>query len=169
MYNRVFDYINENGLLYKFQFGFQKGRDTSMALIMLIDKISEALDKGELAIGVFLDFSKAFDTVDYNILIHKLNLYGIKGVYNNWFKNYLSDRKQFVTYNSVKSEPRLIKCGVPQGSILGPLLFLLYVNDILSILFADASNMFIIGKDINEMCTKINNALIKDRGMVKLQ
>ena len=69
MYNRLINFINENKLLYKFQFGFQKGKSTSMALIMLIDKISEALDKGELAIGVFLDFSKAFDTVDHNMLI----------------------------------------------------------------------------------------------------
>ena len=166
MYNRLIDYINENKLLYKLQFGFQKGKDTSMALIMLVDKISEALDKGELAIGVFLDFSKAFDTVDHDILIDKLEYYGIKGVSNDWFKNYLSNRKQFVTYNSIKSDALSIKCGVPQGSILGPLLFLLYINDLsivskdlFSILFADDSNMFIIGKDINDMCVKMNNAL----------
>ena len=79
MYNRLIDYINENKLLYKFQFGFQKGKSTYMALIMLVDKISEALDKGELVIGVFLDFSKAFDTVDHDILIEKLDIYGIRG------------------------------------------------------------------------------------------
>ena len=153
MYNRLIDFINENKLLYKFQFGFQKGKSTNMALIMLIDKISEALDKGELAIGVFLDFSKAFDTVDHDILTRKLDLYGIKGIYNDWFKNYLDNRKQYVTYNSAKSESQVIKCGVPQGSILGPLLFLLYINDLstvsddlFSILFADDSNMFIVGK-----------------------
>ena len=94
MYNRLIDFINENKLLYKFQFGFQKGKSTNMALITLIDKLSEALDKGELAIGVFLDFSKAFDTVDHKILTQKLDLYGIKGIYNNWFKNYLENRKQ---------------------------------------------------------------------------
>ena len=166
MYNRLIDYINENKLLYKLQFGFQKGRDTSMALLMLVDKISEALDKGELAIGVFLDFSKAFDTVDHDILMNKLDIYGIKGIPNKWFKNYLTNRTQYVTYNSVKSDSLSIKCGVPQGSILGPLLFLLYINDLstvsnvlFSILFADDSNMFIIGKNINEMCNKMNIAL----------
>ena len=166
MYNRLFSYINENQLLYKLQFGFQKEKSTSMALIMLVDKISEALDKGDLAIGVFLDFSKAFDTVDHQILLQKLELYGIKGIYNDWFKSYLENRTQYVTYNGVKSDPQIIKYGVPQGSILGPLLFLLYINDIstvsnelFSILFADDSNMFVIGKDLQEMSLKMNNAL----------
>ena len=166
MYNRLFDFINENRLLYKYQFGFQKGKSTSMALIMLVDRISEALEKGEYVIGVFLDFSKAFDTVDHQILIEKLKLYGINGTEIEWFKDYLHNRTQYVTYNGEKSTSRHITCGVPQGSILGPLLFLIYINDLstvskdlFSILFADDSNMFIAGKNINDLSSKMNLAL----------
>ena len=154
MYNRLICYINENKLLYKLQFGFQNGKSTEMALIILMDNISEALDRGECVIGVFLDFSKAFDTVDHLILKMKLNKYGIKGTQLKWFEDYMNDRKQYVTYNnSAKSKSQTIKCGVPQGSILGSLLFLIYINDLstvseacLPILFAENTNIFITGK-----------------------
>ena len=114
MYNRLIEFINENGLLYKYQFGFQKGKSTSMALVTLIDKITDITLK--------------------------------------WFKDYLSYRIQYVTYNGIKSMTDIIKCGVPQGSILGPLLFLMYINDLcqvsefcLPLLFADDTNLFITG------------------------
>ena len=103
MYNRLLKYINDNNLLHRYQFGFQKGKSTHMALIVLIDKISEALEKGDCVVGIFLDFSKAFDTVDHTILLQKLNFYGLKGTILSWFENYLSNRKQYVTYNSIKS------------------------------------------------------------------
>ena len=171
MYNRLIDYINENQILYKYQFGFQKGKSTYMALIVLLDKISAALDNGDYVIGVFLDFSKAFDTVDHKILLQKLDFYGIKGVTYNWFEDYLRERKQYVTYNAITSDMEVIKCGVPQGSILGPLLFLLYINDLATvtnacfpILFADDTNVFITGKSMEEMCTKMNDELEKIQG-----
>ena len=128
MYNRLILYINRHGLLYEYQFGFQKGKSTHMALITLIDKITEALDQGELVIGIFLDFSKAFDTVDHGILHQKRELFGVQDNALKWFDNYLSNRLQYVTYNNVKSDKENVKCGVPQGSILDPLLFLLYIT-----------------------------------------
>ena len=168
MYNRLLKYINDNNLLYKYQFGFQKGRSTHMALIILIDKISEALENGDCVIGIFLDFSKAFDTVDHIILLQKMYLYGIQDTTLSWFENYLSNRKQYVTYNGIKSQTEKINCGVPQGSILGPLLFLIYINDLstvseacMSILFADDTNMFFTGKNLKTMATVINEELIR--------
>ena len=124
MYNRLIQYINENRLLYKYQFGFQRGKSTHMALIVLLDQISEALDRGECVTGVFRDFSKAFDTVDHSILLRKMQKYGIQGLALRWFEGYLHGRKQYYSY---KSNQEAIKCGVPQGSILGPLIFLIYI------------------------------------------
>ena len=168
LYNRLLKFINDNDLLYKYQFGFQKGRSTHMALIILINKISEALENGDCVIGIFLDFSKAFDTVDHIILLQKLYFYGIQDITLSWFENYLSNRKQYVTYNGNKSKTEKINCGVPQGSILGPLLFLIYINDLstvsgasMSILFADDTNMFFTGKNPQKMATVINEELTK--------
>ena len=134
-----------------------------------MDHISEALDRGECVIGVFLDFSKAFDTVDHSILKMKLNKYRIKGTQLKWFEDYINDRKQYITYNnSAKSKSQTIKCGVPQGSILGPLLFLIYINDLstvseacLPILFADDTNILITGINIDVMCQQLNDDLEK--------
>ena len=104
-----------------------------MALTTLVDRISNALDKSEYFIGVFLDFSKAFDTVNFETLYSKLECYGIRGAALEWIKNYLYERKQFVVFDEQKSDMLKIQCGVPQRSILGPLLFLLYVNDIANV------------------------------------
>ena len=168
MYNRLIMFVTNNDLLYKYQFGFQRGKSTYMALLLLVDKITEALDKGECVVGIFLDFSKTFDTVNHDILLQKLSLYGIQDIALTWFKDYLHNRTQYVTYNSIKSIKQKITCGVPQGSILGPLLFSLYVNDLAtvsnafwSVLFADDNSLFISGKDPEVMCDAINNDLAK--------
>ena len=101
-----------------------------MALLTFTDQITRALDEGKIVIGIYLDFSKAFDTVNHDILNIKLEHYGIRGVVLQWFSDYLKNREQFVVYNGTTSKSMNIKCGMPQGSILGPILFLLYINDI---------------------------------------
>ena len=163
IYNRIFEYLEKHEILYENQFGFRKGRSTNMALTILIDKLHTAMDHNFFSLGVYLDLSKAFDTVDHSILLQKLQFYGIRGVAFNWLKNYLSDRQQYVVYNGVKSDMGKINCGVPQGSILGPLLFLLYVNDMHNacrssfiMLFADDTNIFVSGKSILEIEQTIN-------------
>ena len=157
MYNRLLKFINDKDSLYKYQFGFQKGRSTHMALIILIDKISEALENGDCVIVIFLAFSTVFDTVDHIILLQKLYLYGKQDVTLSWFENHLSNRKQYVSYTGNKSKTEKINFVVPQGSIIGPLLFLIYINDLstvsgacMSILFADNANMFFTGKNLQK-------------------
>ena len=124
-----------------------------MALMIMVDNITKALDNNEYAVGIFLDVQKAFDTVDHKILLDKLHVYGVRSVALDWFHSYLQDRQQYVYYNKCACERKTIKCGVPQGSILGPLLFILYINDLanvsptfLTLLFADDTNLFISNK-----------------------
>ena len=153
IYNRIINYLNDFNVLCDNQYGFRKNRSPSLALIDLCDKISSAFDRREHAIGVFLDLSKAFDTVNHVILFDKLEHYGIRGLALEWVKSYFSERKQFVEFNNVRSSPQGISCGVPQGSILWPLFFILYVNDLNNasmldaILFADDTNLFISHND----------------------
>ena len=168
MYNRLIAFLENFDILFENQFGFRKLHSSYMALMVLTDKLIRSLENGEFVIGVYLDFSKAFDTVDHEILLSKLSHYGIRGNCLNWFQSYLSNRKQFVTYNGVSSPVNRITCGVPQGSILGPLLFLLYINDLgnmcsstTSILFADDTNIFKIGNNLKEMEDELNSELSK--------
>ena len=130
MYNRLYKFLETNNLIYSLQFGFRQKHSTSHALIHLTDKIREQLDKGNFASGIFVDFQKAFDTVDYQILIQKLNYYDIRGIVNNWFSSYLQNRTQFVSINGFDPDVNTICCGVPQVSLLGPLRFLIYINDL---------------------------------------
>ena len=168
MFDRVYDYLITLRILYEFQFGFQKNKSTYMALISLTDKLTEALEKGDVGVGIFIDFRKAFDTVNHKILLDKLYHYGIRGVPLNWFQSYLIGRKQCVEFNNVTSNVQDMKCGVPQGSNLGPLLFLLYINDLafvspelFAILFADDSIFFCTGSDLSSVINIVNHELCK--------
>ena len=114
-------------ILFDNQYGFRKHHSTALALIHLNDKLSSAIDNKKFTIGVFIDLSKAFDTVNHEILLAKLHHYEVRGTSLKWFESYLSDREQFVNYNGYSSSHKKVKCEVPQGSILGPLLFLILV------------------------------------------
>ena len=133
VYTQVYDYLDENKLLYSSQYGFRKKHSTELAAIELTDKIFNHLDNKKTPLAIFIDLSKAFDTIDHQILLDKLKYYGIKGTALNWFTSYLSERTQYVQYKDQSSSKSQITTGVPQGSILGPLLFIIYVNDIKNI------------------------------------
>ncbi|MEE4247207.1 MAG: reverse transcriptase family protein [Kangiellaceae bacterium] len=166
MYSRLMSFIKRSNLLYSYQFGFRKNHGANMALITTVDRILQAHERGEIVIGLFLDFQKAFDTVDHEILLNKLSIYGMRGVAHKWLTSYLNQRNQQVLFFSGSSSNQTISHGVPQGSILGPLLFLLYVNDMANvsnllffILFADDTNVFISGRDLDSLIDVINAEL----------
>ena len=165
MYKRLHQYLERKEILYYKQFGFRTSYSTTYALLSIVDKINEAIDHHDYACGVFLDLSKAFDTVNHDILIKKLEFYGVRGLANKWFSSYLSNRRQFVCVDNISDE-LTISCGVPQGSVLGPLLFLIYVNDFANCskllefhLFADDSNLFYKSNSLLTLQTNLNEEL----------
>lgn len=149
MFNQINTYFSSHNLYYNGQYGFRDKHSTQLAALELIDRISQELDQGMTPINVYLDLSKAFDTLDHNILLSKLQFYGFRNSALEFCKSYLSNRKQFVQINNAKSSEADITMGVPQGSILGPLLFIIYMNDIIRssnsfkfIMFADDTTLF---------------------------
>ena len=130
VYNQLFTYFQKNRLLHNGQYGFRMNHSTELAAIELADRILKDIDNKKLSLAIYMDLSKAFDTLDHNILIKKLQYYGVIGTPLNWFQSYLTDRTQYVEVNNESSSLQTILTAVPQGSILGPLLFLIYMNDI---------------------------------------
>ena len=161
------EFAEQYNTLYRCQFEFRKNHSTSHALIHLMNRISSAIDQRETTVGVFLDLSKAFDTLDHQILFTKLEHYGIRDVALQWIKSYFSCRQQFVQINQTCSSMQTIKCGVPQGSILGPLFFILYINDLPKaskltelLLFADDTSIFFSHSNPNYLENVLNNELL---------
>ena len=115
MYKRLYNHLLKQNILYCKQFGFQQGHSTEHAILQLIDQVNDNFEKNYFNLGVFIDLSKAFDTVDHQILIYKLKNYGIEGNNLNWFKNYLQNRKQYLILNKYETSFGSIKCGVPQS------------------------------------------------------
>ena len=126
--NVLYKYLTENNLLCCKQFGFQKGHSPEHAIFQLVEQINQCFGKNEFTLGVFVDLCKAFDTADHQILLKKLEYYGIAGNNLRWFANYLKDRKQTTSFEHNSTKKATVTCSVPQRSILGPSLFLLYVN-----------------------------------------
>ncbi len=167
MYNYLIDFIDDNQILHNCQFGFRSKHSTQHAIVTLVEKVSKALDNNKIVVGVFLDLKKAFDTVNHQILLRKLEKIGVRGTPLLWLKSYLTNRKQYVSFQNHKSETKYITCGVPQGSVLGPLLFIIYINDLpkvtkslYSILFADDTNLFLEGSSYKEIIAKLNPELV---------
>ena len=151
MFKRLYNFLEKYKCIYNLQFGFRQQHSTNHAMLGITQKIQEAINNDQFAIGIFIDLQKAFDTVNHNILLNKLQHYGVRGTLNQWFQSYLSNRQQFVSLNGCKSDILTTKHGVPQGSVLGPLLFLLYINDLHVCIqnsstfhFADDTNLLFI-------------------------
>ena len=166
--SRLTTYLELHEIVYPNQFGFRSGYSTSHSLISIIETIRKTLDSNKYDCGVFIDLKKAFDTVNHEILLQKLEHYGIREEALSWFQSYLTNRKQYVYLNGTCSEMRSISCGVPQGSVLGPLLFLIYINDLSNIskklkfyLFADDTNLFLESDDLSMLGRTMNKELEK--------
>ena len=149
LFEKLYNYFHENQLFYASQYGFRKMHSTELAALELTDRILKDIDERNVSLAIFMDLSKAFDTLDHQILLTKLNFYGIGRLALDWFSSYLTGRKQYVEVDGVKSGLLPLSTGVLQGSILGPLLFLIYMNDIPNanedfkyILYADDTTLF---------------------------
>ena len=165
MHNRLIGFLEGKQILYYKQFRFKRDFSTNHAILTLLKSIQKALADGQFACGIFIDLEKAFGTVSQDILLEKLNYYCIKGIENDWFRSYLSDRTQFVSINGFDSDYKTVKYGVPQGSVLGPLLFLIFISN-LNIAIKNSKTFYFADDtcllNIKDSFKKINKAVNKD-------
>ena len=168
-YRQLYEYLELNSFLDANQYGFRAKKSTTHAMLNYLQYLFNNLDSGNLILSIFLDFRKAFDCVNHEILLSKLQIYGIRGKAFDWFRSYLDNRKQYVCINDCESNLKNIQCGVPQGSILGPLLFLIFINDITKssnlfkfVLYADDSTLStcIRENELGKYSKIINNELV---------
>ena len=158
-HSRLYQFFEENNMFYDLQFGFRKKHSTDHALLSITENIKSKIDNRNLTCGIFIDLEKAFDTVNHRILLKKLEYYGIKGTANHWLCDYLTGRKQRVKIDNTFSDYQGITCGVPQGSILGPLLFLIYINDMHKA--AKFCTLYHFADDTNLICSDKNAKLLR--------
>ena len=166
MHQKLNQFLEYNECFYPHQYGFRLNISTNNALMFIIEKIQTRLDDNEFAAGVFVDMKKAFDTVDHEILIGKLEHYGVRGTAKDWFCSHLANRKQFVSINNHNSVIQTILTGVPEGSVLGPLVFLIDINDLHNCIkysrtyrFADDKNILCSDKSLYTSTNKVNRDL----------
>jgi hypothetical protein len=167
MCNRLTMYLESNNLISKHQFGFRKKHSTVHPILHLLNAVSEASSRKKYTLAIFCDLRKAFDTCDHGILIKKLRKMGVRGPELDWFVSYLDGRMQFVSINGIDSEKLEVRKGVPQGSILGPLLFLIYINDLpecsllITLLFADDTTLLASGDNLLDLILFVNSEFQK--------
>ena len=167
MSNRLVIYLEKYNILYKHQYGFHSKHSTVHPILHLLKDIADVNNKitKDITLAVFLDLSKVFDTINHDILLYKLNHYGIRGISNRWFASYLLNRKQYNEIDKCKSSLKNITNGEPQGSILGPELCLIYINDTVNssslnlLSFADDTTVYQSGSDINNRTKNVNREL----------